>query len=321
MAGGRAIETTLLRGEIVCWTRPPMAESGWHTAELETETGERVNIVGCYHPRPGCACELEGSYANHPRYGRQFKVRTCRARAPGTVAGAVRWIQEARVGVGAVKARALVDAFGTLAELWECIEHRHTELARVPGITEKIAAEIHDLYVREGSDREHQATLRAWGLTQNQIARCVEVWETLGKCVQAITSNPFELAYQVDYFGFARADDVRKAMGIAHDAPFRIEAGLLFELKKYGDEGNMFGSSAFVALAAADKRLDVTTAQIIGAIDRMASQHRLVFDERARAYLPCFAYAELELGALGGDVYSDEDHSTPQGPDDDVTYH
>lgn len=299
-----AAATVVIHGEIVRWVRQPLPDSGWHVAELRLETGDLVELVGCYHPRPGCACECEGNYHEHPHYGRQFRVRRCTARTPGTVEGAVRWIQEARVGVGVVKARALVTHFATLAELWECIEHRHTELVSVPGITLTIAEQIHYLYVAEGSDREHQATLRAWGLTQKQIARCVEVWESLEKCVAAIAQNPFELAYQVDYFGFARADEVRKAMGIAHDAPLRIEAGLLFELKSYGDDGNMFGATDFVRETAGGKRLDVSTAQIVAALDRMASDHRLVFDARARAYLPCFADTEDMLTALGRDAIS-----------------
>ncbi|MCA9319126.1 MAG: ATP-dependent RecD-like DNA helicase, partial [Planctomycetes bacterium] len=88
-------------------------DTGFAIARLETSDGEltAAGLLGDVEPED--RLRLVGDYEVHPRFGRQFKARTCQRLTPATLAGIERYLAGPRVeGIGPELARRLVAAFG-----------------------------------------------------------------------------------------------------------------------------------------------------------------------------------------------------------------
>ena len=230
-------KTVTLRGSLIM--HRVITADGWGTAQVETGVGELVSCTGkLLSVRVGDAVELEGSWTDHPSYGRQLKVRSCIPVTPDSAEGAVRWMASRLPDIGERRARALCEAFGDA--LWHVIEHEHVRLTEVEGITAARAEAVRTAYLTVAGEREYMVTLRGWGLTDGQVARCVAAWGELRSVVEHVRADPYELAAVVQGFGFLRADKVARAMGIAPDAPARIRAGIVHMLDQGASEGHCY---------------------------------------------------------------------------------
>lgn len=222
-------ETITIKGELIEWrTRTP---DGWGTGALRGhDGGAPVPVTGKLFARVGDTVELLGAWSEHERFGRQFKVKQCTVARPETNDGIIAWLSSTLPEVGHTRATALVERFG--AELWTVIETRPHELAAVSGITPDRVRAICDAYTKHRAERDHMIQLRGWGLTDNQIARCREVWGSIENVVERVHANPYELSRHVHGFGFKRADEVATRAGVARDAPERISAGIEHALEE-----------------------------------------------------------------------------------------
>lgn len=267
-------QRTKLKGELVAF-RVKSAE-GWGIGALRPEgEDESVALVGkLVGAQIGDTVELEGAYCEHPRFGRQFKVRCCSVARPEGGDGIVKWLASRLPDVGAGRARALVERFGD--RLWDTIERESARLTEVPGITTVRAEAIAAAYATHRAERDHMIALRSWGLTDSQVARCLDAWScSLSDAVARIRQNPYELSQCVYGFGFKRADAVAIKMGIAHDAPERVRAGVEHNLEEACGEGHCYMAGAKLqdktaALLGVDKLL------VADAIKQSAQSGRLI---------------------------------------------
>lgn len=269
-------EVETIKGEIVEY-RVRNAD-GWGTGELRLAGGrsalDEVTIVGkIVGAREGDTVELTGIWDEHPKFGRQFKIRSCNASRPDDTEGKVKWLASRLPDVGANRARELCERFGT--ELWTVIETAHERLAEVPGITHERAVAIRDAYLAHRSERDAMVALRGWGLTDGQVARCVAEWGTLAKAVERIRGNPYELSSCVHGFGFRRADAVASKMGVAPDSPMRIRAGVEHVLDAACSEGHCFMSGRALQRMTAEL-LRVPEESVPQAIIAAAGSSRIV---------------------------------------------
>ncbi len=223
-------ESITIRGELIEWrARTP---DGWGTGALRGhDGGAPVPVTGKLFARVGDTVELVGTWSEHERWGKQFRVKQCTVARPESSDGIVAWLTSTLPDIGPSRARALVEHFG--AELWNVIEQSPQSLTAVAGITPARIDAICRAYDAHRAERDHMIQLRAWGLTDNQIARCREVWGSIENVVERVHANPYELCRHVHGFGFKRADEVAARAGVARDAPERISAGLEYAL----DEG------------------------------------------------------------------------------------
>lgn len=252
-----------------------ISADGWGVGSLEVQ-GQRspVPLSGkLIAVSVGDSVEIVGAFVDHPKYGRQLKVRSCTPVRPEGNDGAVKWIASRFPGVGDKRARELVTRFGN--ELWTVLEREPERLAEVKGITPAVALEIAATYRAVLGEREHMVQLRGWGLTDGQVAKCVQVWESLPRVVAELRANPYLLAQEVDGFGFLRADTVARAMGVRRDAPERIRAGVEHQLSEAIASGHVFvGGAALQRITA--EMLGVEPALVGPAIRQAAEEQRLV---------------------------------------------
>src|SRR5206468_756787 len=79
--------------------------------------------------------------------------------------------------------------------------------------------------------------LRGHGVSAAFAARIVKKY---GKdAIAVVRANPYRLAHEVWGIGFRTADAIAGKLGIARDAPERLEAGLLHALETAATDGNM----------------------------------------------------------------------------------
>lgn len=257
-------------------------EDGWGVGALDTGE-ELVDFTGkTLGAKPGAAIELSGQWVEHPRFGRQFKSQTCVIGTPVTSDGVVAWLASTLPDVGATRAQAMIDHFGSVDSLWQVIEHEHGRLCEVNGITEARAFAIHTAYVANLETRDAMVALRGWGLTDKQIQRCLDEWTTLSAVVSHIRNDPYQLAACVHGFGFLRADEVAQAMGIKPSDPRRIEAGLVHTLRVASHDGHVWLWGGQLQKMAAE--LLKVGADDVGRCIRRASAHRLIVRRGKRIY-------------------------------------
>jgi exodeoxyribonuclease V alpha subunit len=252
-------------------------QDGWGTGVVEPSDGKPFAIVGkILDARIGDTLELRGTQTVHPKYGDQFKIESCFPMRPDSVDGVVAWLAETIPNVGEARARDLLAHFKTPAKLWEAIETNPEALAVIRGITTEAAVRIQAVYLAERDSREAKVALFAWGLSNNQIQKCLLKWKTLDVVVSAVRENPYALARHVDGFGFKRADEVARAQGIVHNDPRRVAAGIAHVLEQATYDGHCFMWGGALQRVAAEEVLEVTQAEAAAGIRRALREATIV---------------------------------------------
>ncbi len=114
-------------------------ETGYTIARVVTERsgGDLLTVAG---PLPGAqvgeSLRLSGRWTSHPRYGRQFEVRSYSTVLPATIQGIQRYLGSGPIkGIGPVMAERMVTHFGT--DILRVIEEEPQRLIDVPGVGPK----------------------------------------------------------------------------------------------------------------------------------------------------------------------------------------
>ncbi|HLQ39330.1 MAG TPA: helix-hairpin-helix domain-containing protein, partial [Planctomycetota bacterium] len=234
-ATGRPVS---LQGTIERFTfRNP--DTGWAVIRLlEDDSGRPVTIVGALAQlSEGQRLKVTGRESEHPRFGRQIEVEVAEAVAPSTVEGIEAYLGSGLVkGIGPATAARITRVFG--ADTLRILEQDPAQLRKVKGLGEK---KIQELIAATQAQREVQDVLvflRAHGLGQGLAARIVRSY---GKSASAlIQANPYRLADDVIGIGFRTADRLAGQLGIAAEAPERLQAALLFMLREAAKEGHCY---------------------------------------------------------------------------------
>ncbi|MCA8944509.1 MAG: ATP-dependent RecD-like DNA helicase [Planctomycetes bacterium] len=180
---------------------------------------------------------ISGTRTEHPRFGPQIEVEAVEARVPSSVAGIRAYLSSSLVkGIGPAMAERITDAFGT--DALRVIEEEPERLTGVPELGPKKSAELVDSVREQRNVQAVMVFLRTHGLGEGLAARIVK---QLGRNASAmIQANPYRLADQVLGIGFKRADQLAERLGIDHDAPERVRAGIEHSLSQAARDGHCF---------------------------------------------------------------------------------
>ena len=112
MPGLQTLTKTRLTGEVIR-IRFDNAENGFVVFTCKSADGNTYTVKGEIPGlREGVTIEAEGYFENHPEFGRQFRVESCRIVPPSTTGGITRFLQHAIHGIGPKTAAAIVEKFG-----------------------------------------------------------------------------------------------------------------------------------------------------------------------------------------------------------------
>ncbi len=212
-------------------------ESSFTVARFSTPAHEQVTIVGeLVGVTEGLPLRLRGRWVEDKKFGRQFRVATYQLKSPETLVGIERFLGSGLIpGIGPEIARRLVSAFGL--ETLEVIDRKPERLTEVKGIGASRAAQLAAAFAAQRHVQDVMVFLQGHGVSAAFAARIVKKY---GKdAINVVRANPYRLAQDVWGIGFRTADAVAQKLGIARDAPERMDAGLLHALETSTEDGHM----------------------------------------------------------------------------------
>ncbi|TDB89952.1 ATP-dependent RecD-like DNA helicase, partial [Micromonospora fluostatini] len=214
-------------------------ETGYTVARVATERGsDLLTVVGALlGAQPGESLRLRGRWSSHPRYGRQFEVDSYSTVLPATIQGIQRYLGSGLVkGIGPVFAERIVAHFGL--DTLRIIEEEPARLVEVPGLGPKRTAKITAAWAEQQAIKEVMLFLQGVGVSTSLAVR---IYKQYGDAsVDVVTKEPYRLAADVWGIGFKTADTIARAVGIPHDSPERVKAGLAYTLSEATDDGHCY---------------------------------------------------------------------------------
>ena len=214
-------------------------ENGYTVAKVKIK-GHRdlVTVVGnLMSPMPGEIIAMKGEWANHPRYGEQFKLNSYRTSVPATVYGIRKYLGSGLIkGVGPKIAERIVSRFGekTLDVIEENIDH----LTAVEGIGAKRIAMISRAWQDQKEIREGMLFLQSHGVGSGYATKIFKQYAE--RSIEVVRENPYRLATDIFGIGFVTADRIAEKLGFPKDSPLRAEAGILYVLNQLAEEGHVY---------------------------------------------------------------------------------
>ncbi|MFI9061402.1 ATP-dependent RecD-like DNA helicase [Streptomyces sp. NPDC053429] len=279
-------------------------ESGYTVARVDTGrgAGDLLTVVGSLlGAQPGESLRMEGRWGSHPQYGKQFSVENYSTILPATIQGIRRYLGSGLIkGIGPKIAERIVDHFGT--DTLEVIEEEPGRLIEVPGLGPKRTKLIGAAWEEQKAIKEVMVFLQGVGVSTSIAVR---IYKKYGDAsISVVRNQPYRLAADVWGIGFLTADRIAQAVGIPHDSPERVKAGLQYALSQSTDQGHCFLPEERL-IADGVKLLQVDTGLVIECLAELAADPEGVVRESVpdpqggppltAVYLVPFHRAELSL--------------------------
>ena len=279
------------------------ADTGYavvHLIPADERSADGFDAVGIFgQARVGECYRIEGVWRRDSTYGLQVKVSVANPERPLSLAAIERYLAGASIrGMGPHSAHALISHFDSdsLAEL----ESGGLRLEQVSGIGPVRARLIRESWAEHEGVHELMVNLQgAAGLTPSQAGR---IYRRYGlQAWKLVSEDPYRLAEDVRGFGFVRCDRIGRSLGIAHDAPERIQAGILHMLRNALNDGHLWSPQDELITEAADL-LGIVDKGVPQQVEALVTQSRIV-RERIEApegpvgalFLPFAAHTEKRI--------------------------
>ncbi|WP_341716299.1 ATP-dependent RecD-like DNA helicase [Micromonospora sp. FIMYZ51] len=276
-------------------------ETGYTVARVATDrSSDLVTVVGALlGAQPGESLRLQGRWSSHPQYGRQFEVDSYRTVLPATIQGIRRYLGSGLVkGIGPVFAERIVAHFGL--DTLRIIEEEPARLVEVPGLGPKRTAKITAAWAEQKAIKEVMVFLQGVGVSTSLAVR---IYKQYGDAAtDVVTKEPYRLAADVWGIGFKTADTIARSVGIPHDSPQRVMAGLQYTLSEATDAGHCYLPEPNL-VADATKILDVPADLVARCLGDLVAEEGVVREtlpagdgrELPAVYLVPFHRAEQSL--------------------------
>ncbi|MDY4585381.1 MAG: ATP-dependent RecD-like DNA helicase [Oscillospiraceae bacterium] len=227
-------QTEKIEGTIqyITFTSP---DTGFTVLELETADDE-ITVVGeMVGVAPGQQMVAEGTFTNHPSFGRQFKAQSYEITLPEDLSAILMYLASGAVkGIGPVTAKKIVKAFKE--ETFEVLESDPVRLSQVNGISYKQALAIQEEFLRIYGIQDAIVHLAHYGLTARQA---ISLYGTYGaNTVEIMHSDPYIICNAPTMLPFEQADDIANKMMFEYDNSRRIAGGIMYVLNHNSQKGH-----------------------------------------------------------------------------------
>ena len=257
------VERITYHSEETGYTVVRLAVSGFRDALTAVGNMADVNV--------GESLRLEGLWATHPQYGRQFKVLDYKTVLPATVEGIRKYLGSGLIkGIGPVMARRIVKKFG--AQTLDVIEREPDRLLSVLGIGPKRVALVKRAWEEQKQIREVILFLQAHDV---RTFLAVKIYKKYGDdAITMVQQDPYRLARDIYGIGFLTADKIARNLGIPEDAPQRVAAGVSYVLSELADEGHVYAPQGELTTKAA-RILSVDARLVAGGIEALEADEQV----------------------------------------------
>ena len=245
-------------------------DNGYTVARVDTGrgAGDLLTVVGALlGAQVGESLRMEGRWGSHAQYGKQFTVENYTTVLPATVQGIRRYLGSGLVkGIGPVFADRITQHFGM--DTLRIIEEEPKRLIEVPGLGPKRTKKIADAWEEQKAIKEVMLFLQT---VEVSTSIAVRIYKKYGDAsISVVKNQPYRLAADVWGIGFLTADKIAQSVGIPHDSPERVKAGLQYALSQSADQGNCYLPEERL-IADAVKLLQVDTGLVIECLAELAA--------------------------------------------------
>ncbi len=265
------------------------------SADLTTVVG---NLLGA---QPGESLRMRGVWKSHPQFGRQFEVRDYTTVLPATIQGIRRYLGSGLIkGIGPKMAARIVAHFDL--DTLRVIEEEPARLIEVPGLGPKRTAMIGRAWDEQKAIKEVMLFLQGVGVSTSIAVRIYKTYKDAS--ISVVKNEPYKLAGDVWGIGFKTADKIAQALGVPHDSPQRVKAGLQFTLSEASDEGHCYLPEADL-IAQATEILGVDASLAETCLEELSREEGVVMEglpgpggpQVTAVYLVPFHRAEVSLAS------------------------
>lgn len=213
------------------------SDSNYRIILVETET-EKVIVSGSFsNIEIGLSYVFIGDYYIHAKYGKQFKATTYK-KSTDTKTGLITYLLSDKfVGIGIKTATNIVDTLGL--DALNLIVKDKTILDKVPNLSKTKKELLYEILKSKSEEDSVYIELYNMGLSPKMAKKIFENYGLMA--VNIIKENPYRLIYEVDGYGFKKADDLALSLGFEKDNKIRIMEAILYCLDNLCyKNGNVF---------------------------------------------------------------------------------
>jgi exodeoxyribonuclease V alpha subunit len=250
-------------------------ETGYTIARVAADRSgpDLITVTGALlGAQVGESLRLTGRWSHHPKYGRQFDVHSFTTVLPATIQGVQRYLGSGLIkGIGPVMAERMVGHFGT--DVLRVIEEEPQRLIEVPGLGPKRTQMIAKAWEEQKAIKEVMVFLQGVGVSTSLAVR---IYKKYGDAsISVVRNEPYRLASDVWGIGFKTADLIARSVGIPHDSPERVKAGLQYTLSQASEDGHCFLPEPALMTEAA-KILDVSPELVQACLGELAEAEGVI---------------------------------------------
>ncbi|CAG0946464.1 partial ATP-dependent RecD-like DNA helicase, partial [Anaerolineae bacterium] len=252
------------------------AENGYTVLRLSARGhADLVSVVGNLPEiSPGESLRLHGQWITNTQYGKQFKAERCEQILPATIEGIKKYLGSGLIkGVGPVTAQRIVKRFG--AETLDVLDRSPEQIRGVLGIGPKRAALIGRAWEEQKSIKQVMVFLQGHGVN---TGLAVKIYKQYGDAaIDLVQADPYRLAHDIYGIGFKTADKIAHDLGLPHDSPSRVAAGVVYTLSTLTDQGHVFAPQNKLIHDAAEL-LTVTPEQVTASFATLEQSEQIKRD-------------------------------------------
>jgi len=213
-------------------------ENGYTIARLTPRKGGLYTIVGnMMGISVGESLRVIGEWMTHPQYGRQFKVERYETVMPATVEGIRKYLGSGLIkGVGPVTAKRIVKRFGP--DTLRIIDEDPNRLREALGVGSKRVEMIKTAWAEQKRIKDLMLFLQSHDVS---VGLAVKIYKQYGdEALVIVRDDPYRLARDIYGIGFVTADRIARKLGLPHDSPQRVQAGVTYVLGQMTNEGHVY---------------------------------------------------------------------------------
>jgi exodeoxyribonuclease V alpha subunit len=210
-------------------------ENGYTIARVRMKDEPGVTtIVGILGElAAGSSLDLHGSWIMHPKFGRQFDVKTFEEARPATENGVIRFLQSSIKGVGEKTATIMVEEYGV--GVLDVLDDDPEELLSIKGISKNKLKDIIESWSKQREIKNLLVFLQTHNVPTTFAGKIFHIYGAQAE--RKLRDNPYDLAYEIRGVGFKTADAMAMKLGFAPDCAQRLEAAIIYLMRTHCERG------------------------------------------------------------------------------------
>ncbi|MDR2546048.1 MAG: ATP-dependent RecD-like DNA helicase [Lachnospiraceae bacterium] len=272
-------------------------ENGYTVLTLVAD-GEEITATGNIHGiDEGDHIKAYGGFVEHPVYGEQFKISSCRIVTPTDSVSMERYLASGAIkGIGAKLAARIVAHFQD--DTARIVEDEPERLSEVYGISNRKAQDIAAQLEGKKEMREAFIFLQQYGISNAMSVKIYNKYKH--NLYRIMRENPYQLAEDISGIGFRTADEIALNAGLSVNSEFRIRSGITYVLQQAAQDGHICLPSQQI-LERCENILDIPLDDINPQLLNLTMSKKIIIRKRDGvpfAYDPFYYYSELKCAKL-----------------------